>query len=183
MQEAYGRLKVACAKLGDSELTDRTFGENHAASVMARETNGLRPTPASHLSAIQKACLEHGHGGLLNSMDYNTREVVSIDTACYPASFQGMGEAKPYFERFGHPTHRMTRVAINGDLPEDIGTGFAEVQEWEFAADCHPVIRAWFGEHFADASGGWAPTQPLTLLTVWSADVFQGGNHLLRKSD
>ena len=52
--------------------------------------------------------------------------------------------AKPYFERFGHPTHRMTRVAINGPLPNDIGTGFAEVQEWEFEATCHPVIPAWF---------------------------------------
>ncbi|MEW8689177.1 MAG: hypothetical protein AB2556_25425 [Candidatus Thiodiazotropha sp.] len=33
-------------------------------------------------------------------MGNDTREVVSIDMkACYPASFQGMGEAKPYFER------------------------------------------------------------------------------------
>ncbi|MEW8688317.1 MAG: hypothetical protein AB2556_21100, partial [Candidatus Thiodiazotropha sp.] len=44
-----------------------------------------------------------------------------------------------------------------------IGTGFAEVQEWEFAATCHPVIPAWFGKHFA--SEGWAPTQLLALLT------------------
>ena len=51
-------------------------------------------------------------------MDYDTRDVVSINMkACYPASFQGMGEVKPYFERVGHPTHRMTRVAINGALP------------------------------------------------------------------
>ena len=73
---------------------------------------------------------------------------------------------RPYFTRFGHPTHRMTRVAINGPLPEDIGTGFAEVQAWEFAADCHPVVPAWFGKHFADAtSGGWAPTQLLAFMT------------------
>ena len=58
---------------------------------------------------------------------YDTRDVVSIDMkACYPASFQGMGETKPYFERFGHPTHHITRVAINGALPRDLGTGFAE---------------------------------------------------------
>ena len=74
-------------------------------------------------------------------MDYDTRDVDSIDMkACYPASFQSMGEAKPYFERFGHPSHHMTRVAINGALPRDIGIGFAEVQEWEFEANCHPVI-------------------------------------------
>ena len=60
--------------------------------------------------------------------------------ACYAASFQGMGEAKPYFERFGHPTHHMTHVAINGALPRDVGTGFAEVQEWEFEATCHPCL-------------------------------------------
>ena len=96
-------------------------------------------------------------------MGYDTREVTSIDMkACYPASFQAMGEAKPYFERFGHPTHCMTRVAINGSLPKDIGTGFAEVQEWEFEATCHPVIPAWFGRHFSE--GGWAPTQLLAFL-------------------
>ena len=61
-------------------------------------------------------------------MDYDTRDVVGIDLkACYPAFFQGMGEAKPYSERFGHPTHQMTHVAINGALPTDVGTGFAEV--------------------------------------------------------
>ncbi|MEW8689296.1 MAG: hypothetical protein AB2556_26030 [Candidatus Thiodiazotropha sp.] len=59
----------------------------------------------------------------------------------------------------------MTHVAINGALPKDIDTGFAEVQEWEFDATCHPVILAWFGRHFADASGGWAPTQLLEYLT------------------
>ena len=96
-------------------------------------------------------------------MNYDTRDVVSIDMkACYPASFQGMGEAKPYFERFRHPTHYMTRVAINGALPRDVGTGFAEVQECEFEATCHPVIPAWFGRHFADAS--WAPTPLLVFL-------------------
>ncbi|MEW8684767.1 MAG: hypothetical protein AB2556_03070, partial [Candidatus Thiodiazotropha sp.] len=89
-------------------------------------------------------------------MNYDTREVVSINMkACYPASFQGMGEAKPYFQWFGHPTHRMASIA----LPKDIGTGFAEIQEWAFDATCHPVIPAWFGKHFASEIGGWAPTQ------------------------
>ena len=58
--------------------------------------------------------------------------------------------------------NRMIRVAINDPLPEDIGTGFAVVQEWEFA-DCHPVIPAWFGKHFATT--GWAPSQLLAFLT------------------
>ena len=96
-------------------------------------------------------------------MDYDRRDVVSIDMkACYPASFQGMGEAKPYFERLGHPTHHMNCVAINGALPRDVRTGIDEVQEWEFEATCDPVIPVWFGRHFADAC--WAPTPLLVFL-------------------
>ena len=116
-------------------------------------------------------------------MDYDTREVVSIDMkACYPASFRGMGEAKPYFERFGHPTHCMTRVAINGPLPKDTGTGFAEVQEWEFAADCHPVIPAWFRMLQRRLGPDTASCLP---DRVWPAEVAQsqGGDHRLRESD
>ena len=161
-REAYERLTAICAGLGDPELADRAFGENHVASIMAKEKNGWKPTPVSLLADIEKACVEHGHGGLWNSMNYHTRGVVSIDMkACYPASFRGLAEAKPYFQRFGHPTHRMTRVAINGPIP----TGFAEVQEWKFEATCHPVIPSWFGRHFARPEGGWAPTQLLAFLT------------------
>ncbi|MEW8689018.1 MAG: hypothetical protein AB2556_24630 [Candidatus Thiodiazotropha sp.] len=127
-QQAHERLQAICAKQGNPELTDRAFGEGHAASIEAKARNGWYPK-ASLLPDVQKACV-HGHGGLWNSMTYDVREVVSIDMkACYQASFQGIGEAKHYFERFGHPTHCMTRVAINGPLPIDIGTGFAEVQE------------------------------------------------------
>jgi len=169
-RETHEKLQKICDKLGDTAIAERAFGENHAASIVAKDENGWKPTPASFLEDIQKACVEHGHGGLWNSMKYDTRNVVSIDMkACYPASFQGKGEAKPYFERFGHPTHRMTRVAINDYLTrenfKDIGslkeTGFAEVVEWEFN-DCHPVIPAWYGKHFAEH--GWAPTQLLAFL-------------------
>ena len=96
-------------------------------------------------------------------MDYEKRNVVSIDMkACYPASFQGINEAKPYFERFGHSTHHMTRVVINGALPRDVRTGLAEVQEWKFEATCHPIIPAWFKRQFADA--GWAPMRLLVFI-------------------
>ena len=107
--------------------------------------------------------MEHGHGGLWASRNYDTRDVVCIDMkSCYPANFQGEGEANPYFIRFGHPSHRMTRVAINGSLSRDIGAGFALVCTWKFASNCHPVIPAWFGKHFDER--GWAPTQLLTYL-------------------
>ncbi|NPA77023.1 MAG: hypothetical protein GXN93_04710 [Candidatus Diapherotrites archaeon] len=46
-------------------------------------------------------------------------------------------------------------------LPKDIGTGFAEVREWEFN-DCHPVILAWFGRHSAE--NAWVPTHLLAYL-------------------
>ena len=89
-REAHRTLQEACKDLGDETIADRAFGVNHAASIKARENNGWRRTPASLLEDIQKACVEHGHGGLWNSMFYHTSDVVSIDMkSCYPASFQG----------------------------------------------------------------------------------------------
>ena len=85
---------------------------------MAKERNVRKPTPVSLLDDVQKACVEHGHGGLWNFMEYDMRDIVSNDMkACYPASLEGEGEAKKCFEKFGHPTHHMTRVKINGPLP------------------------------------------------------------------
>ena len=101
-QEAHERLQATCARLGNPEHAERAFGENHAARIMAKEKNAWKPTPASLLQDIRKACVEHGHGGFWNSMNYDTRGVVSIDMkACYPAFYQGMGEAKPYFKWLG----------------------------------------------------------------------------------
>ena len=94
-----------------------------------------------------------------------------------------MGEAKPYLERFGHPTHRMTRVAINGPLPKEIDTGFAENQEWEFDATCHPCLVL---EAFRLRKWRMGPDIALCLPDrVWPAEVSQsqGGDHLLRESD
>ena len=56
-QETHRRLQATCADLGNPELADKTFGENHAASAMAREKNGWKPTPASLLQDTQKACV------------------------------------------------------------------------------------------------------------------------------
>ena len=99
-QGSHERLKETCANLGNPELTERA--ENQAASIMTKEKNSWKPTPASLLPDIQKACVEHGHGGLGNTMGYDTREIVSIDMkASYPASFQGLGKANPYFRFCG----------------------------------------------------------------------------------
>ena len=103
-REAHQKLQEACALLGDETPADRAFGVNHAASIKAKVHNSWKPTPASLLDDIHKACVENGHGGLGNSMNYDTRGVVSIDMkACYPASFQGEGEANPSFVRSGTP--------------------------------------------------------------------------------
>ena len=165
-QETHGSLLKACRHLEPEDpeaLASRVFGENHAASVVTREKNVWKPTPVNLLDMVQAACVEHGHGGLWNAPDYHVNGVVSIDMkACYPASFQGQGEAAPWFQRFGHPRHRMTRVAVNGPLPEDIGTGFAQVRSWQFAAGLHPVVAAWFGSHFQEKQ--WVPTALLAYM-------------------
>ena len=41
-------------QLGDVTLAQKIFGDNHAASVKARETNGWKPTLANPLKDVQK---------------------------------------------------------------------------------------------------------------------------------
>jgi len=55
----------------------------------------------------------------------------------------------------------MTRIAISGPFPEDIDTGFAEVQKCQFT-DCDPVIPAWFGRHFVEKA--WTPIPLFAFL-------------------
>jgi len=52
MREAHERLQQICGSLGDPELADRAFGENHAASIMTKERNGWKLT-ASFLTAAR----------------------------------------------------------------------------------------------------------------------------------
>ncbi|MEW8689278.1 MAG: hypothetical protein AB2556_25935, partial [Candidatus Thiodiazotropha sp.] len=48
-QGSHRRLQAICAKLGNPELAERAFGENHAACIVAKERNGWKPTPTSLL--------------------------------------------------------------------------------------------------------------------------------------
>ena len=80
----------------------------------------------------------------------------------YPASFMGKGEAVPWFQHFGQPRHRMTRVAVDGSMPDNIGTGFTQVRAWQFAKGLHPVIGAWFSSHFQEKK--WMPTVLLAYM-------------------
>jgi hypothetical protein len=141
--------------LEDNDLVDpeslaiRCFGDIHAAWLVAMKKNSWRPTTEGILDDVQNSCVEMGHGG--NSIDYTPKDVVCVDMKeCYSASFQGKGKAAPWFQGFGHPGHCRTRVSIHGPLPADIGTGFAEVQKWEWKDTYHPVIATWFGRHFVE---------------------------------
>ena len=61
--------------------------------------------------------------------------------------FSGLRGGEEDFRRCEHPKSRMARVAINGDLPENIGTVFCEVVSLKFDENFHPVIPAWYGRH------------------------------------
>ena len=100
-------------------IAAKAFGENHAASIMAKEKNSRKPTPASLLSDIQKAWRASGIDGLRHQRHRQHRHEGLLS-----GLLPGLGDAKPYFDRFGHLSHRMTGMAINGLLPEDIGTDF-----------------------------------------------------------
>ncbi|CAG8795186.1 11424_t:CDS:2, partial [Racocetra persica] len=62
-----------------------------------------------------------------NAPDYHVNDVVCIDIKeCYPASMRGQEEYTPWFNRFRHLSHYLVRVVVNGELPEDDITEFAQ---------------------------------------------------------
>ncbi|CAG8705200.1 14248_t:CDS:2, partial [Racocetra fulgida] len=154
------------------DLAEQVFGANHAGSRLANEINEWRPISGKINDVIRQACVEHGHGGRWNAPSYHINNVVCIDMKeCYSASMRGQGECAPWFNRFGHPTHHLVRVAVNGKLPKDDTTGFAQIKSFKFASNIHPVISVWYGKHFACRSGdgcvkskGWTPIVFLRYL-------------------
>uniref|UniRef100_U9SQV8 Uncharacterized protein n=1 Tax=Rhizophagus irregularis (strain DAOM 181602 / DAOM 197198 / MUCL 43194) TaxID=747089 RepID=U9SQV8_RHIID len=97
---------------------------------------------------------------------------------CYPVSMRGQEECSPWFKRFGHPTHHLVRVAVEGELPPDDITGFAQVRSFRFVSNIHSVIPVWYGKHFACRSGkgcgktkGWTPIVLLRYLL--EADILE----------
>jgi hypothetical protein len=60
---------------------------------------------------------------------------------------------------------------VNGELPPDDITGFAQVRSFKFVPNIHPAIPVWYGKHFACRSGegcgktkGWTPIVLLRYL-------------------
>ncbi|RHZ69225.1 hypothetical protein Glove_286g31 [Diversispora epigaea] len=154
------------------DLAEQVFGANHAGSRLANEINEWHPISEKINEDIKQACVEHGHGGRWNAPDYHISDVVCIDMKeCYPASIRGQGECTSWFNKFGHPTHYLVKVAVNGELPQEDITGFAQVRSFKFASNIHPVIPVWYEKHFACRSGegcaknkGWAPIVLLQYL-------------------
>ena len=62
-QEAHERLQAICARLGNPELAERAFGENHAESIMAKEKNAWKPTPSSRHKIFVKLVLSTDTAG------------------------------------------------------------------------------------------------------------------------
>ena len=115
-----------------------------------RENNLWHPTQNKLLEDIKLSCVEYSHGGLWNKK-YSRDGMISVDmVTCYPGSFLGYGNAAKYFTRFGHPTHEMTRVAINGPLPDFDLTGFACVRLFELSIGLHPCSYIWIGKHVCE---------------------------------
>ena len=116
-REAHERLQKVCDELGDPAIAERAFEVNHAASIVAKEKESLEADlsrsskrhPESLCRARPRWSLE------LNGLRYE-RRCQHPHEDLLSRLLPGLGEAKPYFERFGHPTHRMTRAAINGRL-------------------------------------------------------------------
>ncbi|PKK67854.1 hypothetical protein RhiirC2_782990 [Rhizophagus irregularis] len=115
------------------ELAEQVFGANHARGKLANEINDWHPTLVSVHENIKQSYVEHEHGGHWNAPNYQVEDVICIDMKeCYPASMRGQGECSPWFKQFGHLTHHLVRVAVEGELPPNDITGFAQWRRmWE----------------------------------------------------
>ncbi|CAG8628278.1 23350_t:CDS:10, partial [Racocetra persica] len=128
---------------------------------------------------IKQSCVEYRYRGRWNTPNYQVKEVVCIDIKeYYPASMYGQGECLPWFKLFGHPTHHLVRVAVNGKLPQDDITRFVQIRSFKFVLYIHPAIPVWYGKHFACQSGeecgkvkGWTPIVLLRYLL--EADILK----------
>ena len=155
LQEKMKEYSQTFKEFHDEKLFCECFTVPSVAAHYAREKNSWKPTRFDLLDDIILSCVEYGHGGLWNCK-YSRKDLICVDmVACYPGSFLGYGECSEYFKRFGHPTNEMTRVSINGPLPDFDITGFACIESFKFVENLHPICYVWFGRHFSEKK--WAP--------------------------
>ena len=132
------------------KLAEQVFGANHAEGKFANEINDWHPTLANVHENIKQSCVEHGYEGCWNAPNYQVGDVICVDMKeCYPASMRGQGECSPWFKWFRHLMHHLVRVAVNGELPPDDITGFAQVRSFKFIPNIHLTIPVWYRKHFA----------------------------------
>lgn len=74
-QYTHRKIQEWCALL----ITDREFGTNEAAIIIPKQGNDWKITLANLQDDIQEACMEHGHGGLWNSVNYDMRDILSVN--------------------------------------------------------------------------------------------------------
>lgn len=141
------RIQERCQELG----VEDAMTLSSAIFAAARQKNNWE---YSKYAEIEHACVEHGHGGLWK-VEYDKEKYLSLDMKhCYPASFKGLGDCKPYFEKYGHPHGQFFKVSLQEsyDLPLN---GFVRIGTWEFPSSMHPIIPAWYGKHILDKQ--WLP--------------------------
>ncbi|KAL3865473.1 hypothetical protein ACJMK2_042860 [Sinanodonta woodiana] len=139
-----------------------SFTKSSIAAQFARERNSWKPTRKRFVDDVKASCVEYGHGGLWNTK-YDFNDMMSVDMiACYPGSFLGGGECNEYYIKFGLPTHKMVRRAINGPLPDYTLTGFAKVESFKFADGLHTIKYVWIGKHLYEKQ--WCPTVLLRYM-------------------
>ncbi|CAG8734437.1 46045_t:CDS:2 [Gigaspora margarita] len=181
------RKRKSLESLKIVELAEQVFGANHAGGKLANEINNWHPTAISVHENIKQSCVEHGYRERWNAPNYQVENVICIDIKeCYPASMHGQGECSSWFKRFGHSTHHLVRVAVNGELPPNDIIGFAQVRSFRFVSNIHSAIPVWYGKHFACRSRegcgkakGWTPIVLLQYLL--EAGKFTQGNKVEEK--
>ncbi|CAG8718258.1 20491_t:CDS:10, partial [Cetraspora pellucida] len=95
------------------QLVDNTIDWQYQEGIINEEKKSIL---SESLKVVDLACVKHEHDGCWNVPNYHINDVVCIDIkSCYPA------------------------IAVNGKLPQDDITGFAQISSFKFASNIHPA--------------------------------------------
>ncbi|RHZ84983.1 hypothetical protein Glove_74g92 [Diversispora epigaea] len=101
---------------------------NQTISQFVLEDGCTFRTWKKYIEIIESSCIEHGHGERWNAPNYHISDVICIYMKeYYPASIRDQEECTLWFNRFGHPTYHLVKVVVNGKLPQEDITGFAQL--------------------------------------------------------
>ena len=153
---------------------------------MAKEKNGWKPSrPTCSMTLRQLAW--NMATAVFGTRCLTTQEMSYDVKACYmyPASFQGQGKTRPYFERFGHATNRMTRLAISGPLPKKMALDSPKL--WHESSQTNVIPSSLHGlENISQRIAGPLTRHQLCYLngggsgkTMRAIEVFRGRDPLV----